>query len=135
MGRDRNFVARAGRLHPATLTPVNAIALHALIACLYVSVRSFEQLAATFVLGLVPFYALAAAGVWRLRRLRPDQPRPFRAPWVPALALLWIVVAALLVGNALLETPRIALVNVVITALGVPAWFAWRRLRPAENSR
>ena len=26
-------------------------------------------------------------------------------------------------------------VNVVITALGVPAWFAWRRLRPAENSR
>lgn len=32
-------------------------------------------------------------------------------------------------------TPRIALVNVVITALGVPAWFAWRRLRPAENSR
>jgi APA family basic amino acid/polyamine antiporter len=67
--------------------------------------------------------------------LRPDQPRPFRAPWVPALALLWIVVAALLVGNALLETPRIALVNVVITALGVPAWFAWRRLRPAENSR
>jgi basic amino acid/polyamine antiporter, APA family len=135
MGRDRNFVARAGRLHPATLTPVNAIALHALIACLYVSVRSFEQLAATFVLGLVPFYALAAAGVWRLRRLRPDQPRPFRAPWVPALALLWIVVAALLVGNALLETPRIALVNVVITALGVPAWFAWRRFRPAENSR
>jgi hypothetical protein len=54
---------------------------------------------------------------------------------VPALALLWIVVAALLVGNALLETPRIALVNVVITALGVPAWFAWRRLRPAANSR
>jgi APA family basic amino acid/polyamine antiporter len=129
MARDRHFFARIGVVHPVRRTPVFAIALHALLASVYVGVRDFEQLAATFVLGFMPFSALVAVAVWRLRHTRPDLARPFRAPAVPLLASFWVAVAGLLILNALIETPTVAVVNVLITLSGVPVFFVWRRFR------
>jgi len=53
--------------------------------------NDFAQLADKFILGIWPFYALAVAGVYVLRRKRPDLERPYRVlgyPVVPALFLL-----------------------------------------------
>lgn len=127
MAMDGNFLRAVGALHERWRTPVVAIAVHTVLACIYVSTRSFQELAATFILGLVPFYALLAAATWRLRRRAPPAPNVFRAPAVPVLALMWVAAALLLVGNALLESPRIALVNLAITAAGIPLYFLWRR--------
>jgi len=129
MARDRNFFAGIGVVLPGRRTPAFAIVLHAVLASLYVAARNFEQLAATFVLGFVPFSALVAVAVWRLRRTRPDLARPFRAPGVPLLAGFWVVLAGLLIGNALIETPAVAIINLLITLGGVPVFFLWRRVR------
>jgi APA family basic amino acid/polyamine antiporter len=126
MAQDGNFFRGVGRVGRRFRTPFVAILVHAAIACMYVSVRTMEQLAATFVLGLVPFYALVALAAWRLRRRNAP---PFRAPAVAVIATCWAAVALLLVGNALLETPAIAGINLAITAAGIPIYFAWRRLR------
>ncbi|MBU3670906.1 MAG: amino acid permease [Sinobacteraceae bacterium] len=128
MARDGNFFRGVARVDRRHLTPVVAIGLHALVACLYVSVRTLEQLAATFVLGLVPFYALVAVAAWRLR---PRTSPPFRAPAVALLAACWVVTALLLIANALIETPSIAGLNLAITAAGIPVYLAWRRFRAA----
>jgi APA family basic amino acid/polyamine antiporter len=127
MGRDRNFFAATGRIHPRYQTPHVAILVATGIACAYVSVRSFEQLAATFVLGLMPFYALAVLGVWRLRRTQPDVARPYRAFGYPWVLVLYLGAAGLVLGNALIHTPAIALVNVAITLAGIPVYFLWKR--------
>jgi APA family basic amino acid/polyamine antiporter len=97
------------------------------IACAYASVRSFEQLAATFVLGLMPFYALAVLGVWRLRRTRPGAERPYRAFGYPWVLVLYLGAVALVLGNALVHTPAIALVNVAISLAGIPVYFLWKK--------
>src|SRR3989454_5932017 len=50
-----------------------------------------SQLADQFVVAIFPFYALAAAAVFVLRRRRPDLPRPVRVlgyPVVPSLFVL-----------------------------------------------
>lgn len=127
MGRDRNFFAATGRIHPRYQTPHVAIIAATSIACAYVSVRTFEQLAATFVLGLMPFYALAVLGVWRLRRTRPAAERPYRAFGYPWVLILYLGAVALVLGNALIHTPAIALVNVAISLAGIPVYFLWKK--------
>jgi APA family basic amino acid/polyamine antiporter len=127
MGRDRNFFAATGRVHPRYATPHVAIMVATGIACTYVSIRTFEQLAATFVLGLMPFYALAVIGVWRLRRTRPEADRPYRAFGYPWILFLYVAAVLLVLGNALIHTPAIALVNVAISLAGIPVFFLWKK--------
>ncbi len=128
MGRDRNFFAATGRIHPRYQTPHIAIMVATGIACIYVSIRTFEQLAATFVLGLMPFYALAVLGVWRLRRTRPDVERPYRSFGYPWVLILYVAAVLLVLGNALIHTPKIALLNVAISLIGIPVYFIWKKL-------
>lgn len=127
MGRDRNFFAATGRVHPRYQTPHVAILVATGIACAYVSVRTFEQLAATFVLGLMPFYALAVLGVWRLRRTRPGAERPYRAFGYPWVLVLYLGAVLLVLGNALIHAPAVALVNVAISLAGIPVYFLWKK--------
>ena len=44
----------------------------------------------------VVFYALTAFGLFRLRRKRPDLPRPVRAPGYPVLPALYVVLTGLI---------------------------------------
>lgn len=129
MARDGQFFRSIGAVSARRRTPVPAIVLHALLACLYVSVRTFEQLAATFVLGIVPFYALTAAAAWRLRRRTSEVSAPFQAPAIGVLAATWVATAALLVGNALIESPGVALLNIAVTVTGVPVYALWHWLK------
>lgn len=127
--RDGLFFRRIGAIQPRFLTPANAIILHGLLACVYASARTFDQLAATFVLGIVPFYTLAAVAVWRLRHTQAQTPRPYRAPVAPLLASVWCGAALLIMGNALLESPLITGINLAISAAGLPVYWIWKRSR------
>ena len=129
MARDGNFFASIGRIHPRFETPHVAIIAATAIACAYVSIRSFEQLAATFVLGLMPFYVLATLGVARLRRTRPDVPRPYRCPAHRVVLVMYVSAAAIVLGNALIHTPEISAVNLAISAAGVPVFLVWKKFR------
>ncbi|HVO36198.1 MAG TPA: amino acid permease, partial [Gemmatimonadales bacterium] len=71
MADDGLFFRLVARVHPRFKTPSVAIVLTAGMGIAYVLARTFEQLADTFVLALWPFYALAAAAVFVLRRRRP----------------------------------------------------------------
>ena len=132
--RDGNFFRRIGAVQPRFLTPANAIVMHGLLACVYASARTFDQLAATFVLGIVPFYTLAALAVWRLRHSRPELDRPYRAPLAPLLACIWCGAALLIIGNALVESPLITGINLAISAVGLPVFWIWKRARSRSRA-
>jgi APA family basic amino acid/polyamine antiporter len=73
--------------------------------------------------------------LFRLRRLRPDHPRPYRTlgyPWVPALFVAGSVAFVL---NTLLERPFESLAGLGLLALGLPVYWHWRRTpaRPAQE--
>ena len=94
MADDGLFFKKIASVHPRFKTPYVAISLAATLAIIFVLVRSFEQLADTFVLGIWPFYALGVAAVYRLRRQRPDLARPYKTfgyPVTPALFILAVM--------------------------------------------
>jgi basic amino acid/polyamine antiporter, APA family len=129
LARDDLFFRPVAAVHPSFGTPHVAITLAALLGIGYVSVRTFEQLAEAFVLGIWPFYVLCVIAVFVLRRRRPDAPRPYLAwgyPWVPILFLL----ASLgMLGNALVRQPATTLLSFGIILSGFPVYHAWIRLR------
>jgi APA family basic amino acid/polyamine antiporter len=127
MADDRLFFRAVARVHPRYKTPYVAISLAAALGVLFVLTRTFEQLADTFVLSIWPFYGLAIAGLYRLRRTRPDLPRPYRVPGYPVLPALFIAAVAYLVGNALVTDPVWTGVTFAIVLAGVPVYFAFFR--------
>jgi APA family basic amino acid/polyamine antiporter len=75
------------------------------------------------------FYGMSCAAVIRLRRTRPDLPRPYRAWGYPVTPLVFIAFAAWLVGNTVAEAPRDAGVGAVIILAGLPGYWYWTRNR------
>jgi len=68
---------------------------------IFILVRTFNDLAEQFIIGIWPFYALAVAGVFVLRRTRPSLERPYMTwgyPWVP---VVFLVAALFVLGNYL----------------------------------
>jgi amino acid transporter len=73
------------------------------------------------------FYLLAIASVFVLRARRPDLPRPYRTWGYPVTPLLYVAAALLLLGNMLRQSPTESLAGLALIALGLPAYWAFRR--------
>lgn len=126
MAHDGLFFKRVGAIHPRYQTPHVAIGLSAVLAIIYLWVRTFEELAAQFILGLWLFYALAVLAVFVLRIRSPDTPRPYRTAGYPIVPIVFVLCAAGLLVNALIELPTISLINLGVTAAGIPVYLLWK---------
>jgi APA family basic amino acid/polyamine antiporter len=99
----------------------------------FVMLRNFEELADTFVLGIWPFYAGAAAGVYVLRRKCPELVRPYRVWGYPVTPLIFLAAALFLLGNAVIQNT--ALPVFVILLLGIPAYWIWSAREKLEKAK
>ena len=124
MADDKLFFSAVARVHPRYHTPHVAIALATVLGVLLVLTRTFEQLADTFVLSIWPFYGLAIAGLYRLRRLRPELPRPYKVPGYPVVPAVFVAAVVYLVGNALIADPLWTSVTFAIVLTGIPVYYA-----------
>jgi amino acid transporter len=126
MAADRLFPRAIAAVHPRYRTPHAAIAFTGALAILYISIRTFEQLAEAYIIGIWPFLALAIVGVFILRRRRPDLNRPYRTFGYPLVPLVFLVASVGLIGNALVRHPGSTLFSFAITLLGLPVYFLWK---------
>jgi basic amino acid/polyamine antiporter, APA family len=122
MAEEGLFFRVMTRVHSRYQTPYVAISLAATLGIVFVLTRTFEQLADTFVLSIWPFYGLAVAGLYRLRR-RPDLKRPYKVPGYPVLPAVFIAGVAYLVGNALFTDPVWTSVTFAIVLAGIPVYY------------
>src|SRR6202000_2077967 len=87
--------------HPRYKTPYMAITLTAVLGIIFVMLRTFEQLADTFVTAIIPFYALGVASIFAFReRGRGGYKPPYRAPLYPLTPIVFVLAIAYLLGNA-----------------------------------
>jgi APA family basic amino acid/polyamine antiporter len=132
MADDGLFFRQVAKVHPVYKTPYVAILLAVLLGVAFVLTRTFEQLADTFVLSIWPFYGVAIAGLYRLRRQRPDLPRPYKVPFYPVLPGVFVLGVVYLVANALITDPLWTSVTFAIVLAGIPVYFVFfARKRPA----
>jgi len=134
MADDGLLFHQVARVHPRFHTPSVSIVVVGALGVVWVLLLNFDQLADQFVVAIFPFYALAAAAVFALRRRQPDRPRPVKVLGYPIVPLLFILATFIILANALREHPGPTGLAFGGILLGVPAYFAWLRWRPrAEN--
>jgi basic amino acid/polyamine antiporter, APA family len=122
MADDGMFFETIAKVHPRYKTPYVAILLAAVLGMILVLSRSFEALTDTFVLAIWPFYALGVAAIYRLRRRRPDLPRPYRAIGYPVVPAIFIVAVVAFVANAIVREPVSTGITIALIFAGVPVY-------------
>jgi basic amino acid/polyamine antiporter, APA family len=122
-------------VHPRWRTPVMSLVLQALWASVLALSGKYDQLFTYVMLMTVLSYVLTVAGLFVLRKKRPDMDRPYRCtgyPWLPAI---YVIFGCIWAVNAALEKKKEALVGVVIVSAGVPLYLYWKRKRNADAAR
>jgi len=126
---DRGLFFRAiARVSPRFQSPSVAIWLATALGVIYVLLNDFQQLADKFILGIWPFYALAVAAVFVLRRTQPDLPRPYRTWGYPVVPILFLLASVGMVLNALWTDPVNTGITFGIILTGVPVYLGWRAI-------
>lgn len=74
------------------------------------------------------FYILTVAGIFILRKKRPDLERPYKAFGYPFLPALYIILAGLFTINLLFTKPQFTVPGLVIVGIGLPLYY-WAKGR------
>ncbi|HEX4635000.1 MAG TPA: amino acid permease [Rhizomicrobium sp.] len=136
MALDGLFFKRAASLNDAKV-PSPALWMQASWVAVLVLARTYNPATDTYgnlysnlldyvVSAALIFYILTIAGLFRLRRTRPDAPRPYRAWGYPLVPALYIVAAAVILAVLFLYRPATTIPGLVIVLIGVPVYFAFR---------
>jgi APA family basic amino acid/polyamine antiporter len=127
MARDNLFFQRAGTLHPTFRTPIFGLIAQAVWAGVLCVSGTYGQLLDYVIFAAIVFYFLTTLALFRLRRLRPELPRPVKAFGYPVLPALYLVANAGLMMILLFEKPLYTWPGLLIVASGIPVYFLWRR--------
>lgn len=105
-------------------TPATAMLVTAGGAALLAASGTFEKLVAIASFFLAANYFVCCVALLVLRRREPDLPRPFRAFWYPASAILVAAGAGIFLVGAIAGDTRNSLYALALAAVGLPlrAW-------------
>jgi basic amino acid/polyamine antiporter, APA family len=127
MAQDGVFFPALARIHPRHRTPSTSIIAQGVWAFLLTFSGTYEQLYTFVVFVVIVFHLATGIAVFVLRKKRPDAHRPYRTWGYPVVPVIFILSSFLLVANTLLEKPVESLIGVFILALGIPAYYWWKR--------
>lgn len=128
MAVDGLFFRRAGTLNTKAV-PGWALWLQALWAGVLCLSGRYGDLLDYVIFATLIFYVLTIAGLFRLRRTRPDIERPYRAFGYPLLPALYLVLATGVGLGLLAWKPAYTWPGLIIVLLGVPIFYAVDRRR------
>lgn len=128
MAIENLFFKKLGELHSKTMVPVYAVLIQGVWACVLAMSGTFDQLTDYVVFSSWLFYALCGASVWVFRKKLPHQVRKYKVPFYPFLPAIFVSMAVLLLVNTLITSPQESLFGLGIIALGVPAYFVFKKI-------
>jgi APA family basic amino acid/polyamine antiporter len=79
------------------------------------------------VFAVLIFYVLTIAGLFILRRTRPDAPRPYRAFGYPFIPALYIALATAIMVVLILYRTQTTWPGLLLVLTGIPVFLLWRR--------
>ncbi len=131
MSQDGLFFRAAGKLSKAKV-PVASLWVQCGWTCLLCLSGSYGQLLDYVIFAVLLFYVLTLLALFRLRRTRPDAPRPYRAFGYPFLPALYIAMALFISVVLLRYKPQYTWPGLLIVLLGLPVYMLWKR-SPAHS--
>ena len=124
MSRDGLLPASIGAINPKTNTPVVGTLITGVVAAITAGLLPLGLLGELISIGTLLAFAMVCTGILILRKIAPNQHRPFRTPFVPAVPLLGILTCAILMYSLPTDTwIRLA----VWLGLGFVVYFSYGR--------
>ena len=128
MAKDKVFFQSAGKLN-AKSVPGAALVVQGIWAGLLCLSGTYSDLLDYVIFAVLIFYIMTIAGIFILRKKRPDAERPYKAFGYPIVPALYIFAAAAISIDLLIFKPRYTWPGVVIVLLGIPIYFIWKKTK------
>jgi basic amino acid/polyamine antiporter, APA family len=123
MAKDGMMFESFGRLSEGTRVPVYALIFQGIWACLLALSGSFDTLTDYVIFGSWIFYALVTSSVFVFRKRFPNAERPYKAFGYPVVPVLFLLVAAWLLINTMITTPKQSFAGIFLILLGLPVYY------------
>jgi APA family basic amino acid/polyamine antiporter len=136
MSLDGLFFKSAATLNKAAV-PGAALIMQGIWSAVLLSIRTYQPATGTYgnlysnlldyiISAALIFYILTIAGIFRLRKSRPNADRPYRAFGYPLVPLFYLVSAIVILAVLFIYRRATTIPGVVIVLIGVPVYFAFK---------
>ena len=122
MAQDGLFFRQAAKLNQNAV-PQWALWAQAVVASLLCLSGSYNELLTMISFVVVIFYALTIAGIFILRKKRPDLPRPYKAFGFPLLPIIYILLGITFCVFLAIFQPLYSLWGLAIVLAGIPLYY------------
>lgn len=122
MAKDGLFFSKAANLNKNAV-PSYALWLQCIVACMWSVSGHYGDLLDMISFVVVCFYMLTIAGVFILRKTRPQLERPYKAVGYPVLPVLYIVMGISFCVLLIIYKPKFTWPGLIITLLGIPVYY------------
>ncbi len=122
MAKDGLFFKNVGELNKNAV-PQLALWIQCIVASIWSLSGKYGQLLDMISFVVVLFYMLTIAGIFILRKKRPDAERPYKAFGYPFLPIIYIVMGAAFCLLLIIYKPQFTWPGLIIVLLGVPLYY------------
>ncbi len=122
MANDGLFFKKAGTLNENSV-PQWALWAQCIVAALLCLSGRYGDLLDMISFVVVIFYVLTIAGIFILRKKRPDANRPYKAFGYPVLPALYILMGISFCGLLIAYKPEFTWPGLIITLIGIPLYY------------
>jgi len=122
MAQDGLFFKKAGTLNKNAV-PEWALWAQCLVASLLCLSGKYGDLLDMVSFIVVIFYVLTIAGIFILRKTKPDLPRPYKAIGYPILPAIYMLMGISFCVLLIIYKPQFTWPGLIITLLGIPLYF------------
>ena len=132
MAKDGLFFKKTGELNKNAV-PEWAMWAQCIVACLLCLSGRYGDLLDMISFVVVLFYALTIAGIFILRKKRPDIERPCKAFGYPVLPAIYIILAITFCVFLIIMKPTYAGIGLAIVLAGIPLYYIALSRRKSQN--
>jgi APA family basic amino acid/polyamine antiporter len=122
MAKDGLFFKSTGTLNKNSV-PAVALWIQAIFCCLWAISGKYGDLLDMISFVVVGFYMLTIAGIFILRKKRPDAPRPYKAFGYPVLPVIYILMGLAFCTLLIIYKPNFTWPGLIIALLGIPIYY------------
>ncbi len=122
MAKDGLFFKKTATLNKNAV-PEFALWIQCILCCLWCVSGKYGELLDMVSFVVVMFYMLTIAGIFILRKKRPDAERPYRAFGYPVLPILYILMGIAFCILLIIYRPKFTWPGLIIALAGIPIYY------------
>jgi APA family basic amino acid/polyamine antiporter len=132
MAKDGLFFKKAGELNRFSV-PQYGLWVQCILASIWCLSGRYGDLLDMISFVVVLFYMLTIAGIFILRRKRPEANRPYKAFGYPVLPLIYIAMGTTFCLLLIFYKPAYTWPGLIITLIGIPVYFLALKGKPTAS--